>query len=49
VESPAWTFTFDSVSARYVKLEVYGNKPEVNELETYGGAGLGQGKFGTSL
>ena len=50
-ESPAGTVTFDEVSARYLRLDVNGNRPEMNELETYDvGAGeptLGQGEFVT--
>jgi hypothetical protein len=52
VESPAWTFAFDLVSARYVRFNVNGNRPEVNEMETYnastGTATLGQGTFATT-
>jgi hypothetical protein len=50
-ESPAWTFSFDSVTARYVRfnMSVDGNKKaEVDELETYSASLLGQGKFVTS-
>lgn len=53
VELPAWTFSFDSVSARYLRLSVNGDRPEINELETYdiagGGVNLGQGEFATSF
>ena len=49
VENPAWTFIFDEVSARYLRFSVYGNKPEINEFETYSGERLGQGKFSTSM
>lgn len=50
VESPPWTFTFNLVSAQYLRLSVNGNRPEVMELETYNTAagGLGQGEFATS-
>lgn len=49
VESPSWTFTFDAVSARYLRFNVHGNRPEVNEIETYNSVtGLGQGIFSTS-
>ena len=50
VESPLWTFTFDSVSAQYLRLSVNGNRPEVNELKSYDSAEilLGQGTFVTS-
>ncbi|MFC1699278.1 discoidin domain-containing protein [Candidatus Omnitrophota bacterium] len=48
-ESPAWTFAFNSVAAQYLRFNVNGNKPEVNELETYntvsGSTSLGQGQF----
>jgi hypothetical protein len=54
VESPPWTFTFDSVDAQYVRLTVNGNRPEMAELETYntadaggGSVSLGQGEFST--
>lgn len=55
VESPAWTFTFDSVLAQYLKFNIDSTKtPEVNELETYDtneeiSVTLGRGKFITSL
>ena len=53
VEAPAGTVNLDSVSAQYLRFNVSGNKPEVNELESYnigGGSGnnLGQGNFITS-
>ena len=52
VESPAGTITFDPVSARYFRFDVNGNRPGINELETFNVAGsepaLGQGKFVTS-
>jgi hypothetical protein len=55
VESPTWTFTFDSVSARYMRLSmgVDANKrAEVDELESYdttaGSIILGQGEFVSS-
>lgn len=53
VENPAGTVNFDSVSARYLRFNVNGNRPSVYELETYNSAGgatptLGQGKFITS-
>lgn len=51
VEDPAWTFTFDSVEARYLRFSVSGNRPEINELETYNTAapaGLEKGEFSTS-
>ena len=50
VESPAGTVTFDAVSARYLRFDVNGNRPEVDELETYNTStgGLGQGTFVTS-
>ena len=51
-EAPTWTFTFDPVSAQYLRLNVNGNRPEVNELETYdtstGSTTLGQGDFLTA-
>ena len=51
-ESPAWTFTFDSVTAKYLRVNMNvdsNKKAEVNELETYDTAqeGLGQGEFST--
>lgn len=52
-ESPAWTFTFDSVTAQYLRVDMNvgsNKKAEVNELETYDTAkqGLqGQGEFST--
>lgn len=49
VENPPLIFTFDPVPARYLRLKVYGNKPEVSEFESYAGGGLGQGKFATLL
>lgn len=53
VESPSGTVNFDSVSARYLGFNVNGNKPEINELESYntaeeGPITLGQGEFSTS-
>lgn len=48
-ENPAWTFIFDKVSARYLRFSVYGNRPTIVELETYGGSALGQGDFSSSL
>ncbi|MCQ9206419.1 MAG: discoidin domain-containing protein [Omnitrophica bacterium] len=52
VEAPAGTVSFDSVSVQYLRFNVNGNKPEINELETYdiagGGTSLGQGTFITS-
>lgn len=52
VEDPAWTFTFDQVSARYLRFSVNGKQPAVNELETYdtseGTTTLGKGEFVTS-
>ncbi|MBN3039106.1 MAG: discoidin domain-containing protein [Candidatus Omnitrophica bacterium] len=52
VESPGGAVSFDSVTARYLKLNVNGNRPEVNELEAYDtgsapGVSLGLGKFVT--
>jgi len=49
VELPAWTCTFDSVAARYLRFSLNGKRPEVNELETYNTAiaGLGRGEFTT--
>ncbi len=49
VENPAGTITFNTVSARYMRLNFSGVKPQINELQTYGGPSLGQGKFATSL
>ena len=51
-ESPAWTFTFDSVTAKYLRVNMNvdsNKKAEVNELETYDTSqeGLGQGEFST--
>lgn len=51
-ESPAWTFTFDSVTAKYLRVNMNvdsNKKATVNELETYDTAqgGLGQGEFST--
>jgi len=52
LESPAGTVTFDSVTARYLRLSVNGNRPSVYELETYNTAGtgvsLGQGEYSTA-
>lgn len=52
VESPAWTFTFDPVSAQYLRISLNGDKPEVKELESYntaaGNTSLEQGAFVTS-
>ncbi len=52
VESPAGTVSFDSVTARYIRFSVNGNRPAVNEFETYNGAAVGvsldRGKFSTS-
>ncbi len=53
VEAPAGTVNFDSSSARYLRFSVNGNRPEVNEFESYDIAGgedttLGQGTFVTS-
>jgi len=53
VESPGGIVDFDAVSARYLMFNVNGNKPEVNELESYSIAGgastiLGRGEFITS-
>lgn len=55
VESPTWTYTFDSVEARYLKFNMAVNskkKAEVNELESYdttaGSTTLGQGEFSTA-
>lgn len=52
VESPTRTFTFDSVSAQYLRVSLNGNRPEVIELQSYNSAGggftLGQGSFVTS-
>lgn len=50
VESPAWTFSFDLVTGRYLRFSVNGNRPSIVELETYNSAtgGLGQGSFSTS-
>ncbi len=44
------TVTFDAVSARYLRFDVNGNRPDVDELETYNTStgGLGQGTFVTS-
>lgn len=51
-ESPSGTVTFDSILAQYLRFNVNGNKPEVNELESYdsssGSLTLGQGNFITS-
>ena len=51
-EAPAGTVSFDSVSARYLRFNVNGNRPELNELETYdiagGGISLGRGRFATA-
>lgn len=52
-ESPAWMFTFDLITAQYLRLNMgvdSNKKAEVNELETYNTAqeGLGQGEFSTS-
>jgi len=49
VESPAGTIKFSAVSAGHMRLSFSGTKPQINELETYGGASLGQGKFSSSL
>lgn len=53
-ESPDWTYTFDSVEARYLKLNMAVNsnkKAEINEFESYntaaGSTTLGQGEFST--
>lgn len=50
VESPAWTFSFDLVTARYLRFSINGNRPTIVEFETYNTtvAGLGQGSFSTS-
>ena len=55
IESPAGTFTFDSVEARYLRfnMDVDSKKTaEVNELESYdtseASGSLGQGEFSTS-
>ncbi|UCB57587.1 MAG: discoidin domain-containing protein [Candidatus Omnitrophota bacterium] len=50
VQSPPWTFTFNPVSAQYLRLSVNGNRPEVDELEAYNTDNilLGQGTFVTS-
>lgn len=53
VEDPIGTVTFDSVSVRYLRFSVTGNKPEINEFESYYIAGgesaiLAQGTFVTS-
>lgn len=49
VEAPVGTVSFNQVTARYLRFSINGNKPEVNELETYNTSGsipaLGQGKF----
>lgn len=46
------TISFNSVSARYLRLNASGNRLETSELETYdvagGGIFLGQGKFATA-
>lgn len=42
------TLTFDPVTTSYLRLNVHGNKPQVNEFESYSGSGLGQGVFVTS-
>lgn len=54
-ESPTWTYTFDSVEARYLKFNMAvdsNKKAEVNELESYdttaGSTTLGQGEFSTA-
>lgn len=54
IESPAWTFTFNAVSARYLRFNTTGNRSEVSEFQTYNSgsatgsvAGLGQGIFST--
>lgn len=47
VPPPATPLTFIKTSARYVRLNVFGNRPEVNELEIYNA--FGEGKFSTSL
>lgn len=44
---PPTPLTFIKVTARYVRLNVLGNRPEVNELEIYDS--FGEGKFSTSL
>ncbi len=49
VENPVGTIKFNAVSAGYMRLNFSGTKPDINELETYGGASLGQGKFSSSL
>ncbi len=44
------TQTFTPVTAQFLRINVTGNKPQVNEFESYSGAAaLDQGKFGTSL
>jgi len=53
VESPSGTVNFDSVSRRYLRFNVNGHKPSVNELESYNTAGegpitLGKGEFSTT-
>ena len=47
VPPPAAPITFNKITARYVRLNVLGNRPEVNELEVY--SAFGEGKFVTSL
>lgn len=49
-EDPVWTFTFDIVSARYLRFNINGDKPEINELQTFNtnDQRLGQGEYGTS-
>lgn len=44
---PATPIVFAIATARYVRLNVTGNRPEVNEFEVYNQ--FGQGKFTTSL
>jgi len=53
VEAPAWTVTFDAPDpeARYLRIYVNGNRPEIEEFESFGagsGAVLGQGEYATS-
>lgn len=47
VPPPPTPLVFNNITARYVRLNVLGNRPEVNELEIYDS--FGEGKFGTAL
>jgi len=53
VEAPAWTVTFDALdpAARYLRINVNGNRPEMGEFQSFGGGSgvvLGQGAYATS-